>query len=290
MENILELENLNKKVGRFALDKVSFKLEKGYIMGFVGENGAGKTTTLKTIMNVAVKDSGNVKIFGLDNIKYEKEIKDKIGYVSDEKIFYEDISLNAMKNIVAPFYSQWDDKLFYGYIQQFGLNPQDKIKTLSQGNYKKFAITMALSHKPALLILDEPTANLDPVFRNDFLNILRSFVEDGEKSVLFSTHITTDLDKIADYITLIHRGKLVFTSSKEELLESCCLVKGGLDMENYFASKGIKGLTKNAHGVEGLCQNRDMIADIKAFGGFVEKASIEDVMLYTIKDIQERCL
>ena len=172
MNYILEVENLTKKFKNFTLDNINFKLEPGYIMGFIGPNGAGKSTTIKLIMNLLKKNSGEIKVFGMDHVKYEKEIKDRIGFVYDENYYYEDLTIKQMKNIVASFYSKWDDDQFNYYIKEFDLNPKAKIKTLSKGMKMKFSLAIALSHHADLIIMDEPTSGLDPIFRREILDIL----------------------------------------------------------------------------------------------------------------------
>ncbi|MBC8587258.1 ABC transporter ATP-binding protein [Paratissierella segnis] len=173
---MLEINNLSKEFvyEKFKLDNVSFKLEPGYIMGFIGPNGSGKSTTIKLIMNLLKKDSGEIKIFGKDHLKYEKEVKDRIGFVYDESHFYETFTIEEMKNVIAPFYSKWDDKLFYDYLKDFDLGPEYKIKTLSKGMKMKFSLAIALSHNPDLIIMDEPTSGLDPIFRREILDVLYS--------------------------------------------------------------------------------------------------------------------
>lgn len=224
---MLEVNNLTKNFGDFALDNVSFKLEPGYIMGFIGPNGSGKSTTIKLIMNLLRKDSGEIKIFGKDYIEFEKEIKDRIGFVYDESCFYEDLTIKQMKNIIAPFYKNWDDYFFNGYMKDFDLDPNQKIKKLSKGMKMKFSLALALSHNADLIIMDEPTSGLDPVFRREILDILYDVIQDESKFIFFSTHITTDLEKIADYITFINKGKMVFSKSMDEILETYAMVKGG---------------------------------------------------------------
>ncbi len=185
MDYILEVKDLRKEFKNFTIDDISFKLEPGYIMGFIGPNGAGKSTTIKLIMNLLKKDGGEIKIFGKDHVKYEKEIKDRIGFVYDENYYYEDLTINQMKSIVAPFYSRWDNNQFNYYIKEFDLNPRVKIKTLSKGMKMKFSLAIALSHHADLIIMDEPTSGLDPVFRREILDILYNIIQDDTKSIFF---------------------------------------------------------------------------------------------------------
>ncbi len=226
------------------MENINLKLDRGYIMGFIGPNGSGKSTTIKLIMNLIKKDDGDIKIFGMDNIKHEKEVKERIGFVYDENYFYDHVNIETMKKIIAPFYKGWDDKIFYKYLKSFDLDPKKKIKNLSKGMKMKFSLALALSHNAELIIMDEPTAGLDPVFRREILDILYDLIQDENKSVFFSTHITTDLEKIADYITFINKGKLVFSQNKDEIMEKYTLVKGGLDFLNEETEKYFVGINK----------------------------------------------
>lgn len=283
MEYILEVNNLRKEFKNFILDNISFKLEPGYIMGFIGPNGAGKSTTIKLIMNLLKKDSGEIKIFGKDHIKHEKEVKNRIGFVYDENYYYEDLTINSMKNIVASFYSNWDDDKFYQYIKEFDLNPKAKIKTLSKGMKMKFSLAVALSHNADLIIMDEPTSGLDPVFRREILDILYSVIQDDTKSIFFSTHITTDLEKVADYITFINKGKIVFSQAKDDILENYAIVKGGLDILNENIRKEFIGLRETRVGFEALTDNVNKIRNLFGDKVLMEKASLEDIMVYTVR-------
>lgn len=283
MDYILEVNNLRKNFENFILKDISFKLEPGYIMGFIGPNGAGKSTTIKLIMNLLKKDKGEIKIFGLDHIKYEKEIKDKIGFVYDENYYYEELTINQMKDIVASFYTKWDDNTFYQYLKDFDLNPKVKIKTLSKGMKTKFSLAIALSHDADLIIMDEPTSGLDPVFRREILDILYDLIQDENKSVFFSTHITTDLEKIADYVTFINKGEIVFSKPKYEVLESYAIVKGGLDILNKEIKDKFIGVRETSVGFEGLTDKVENIERLFKDEVLIEKATLEDIMFYTVK-------
>ena len=283
MEYILEVNNLRKEFKNFILDNISFKLEPGYIMGFIGPNGAGKSTTIKLIMNLLKKDGGEIKIFGKDHIKYEKEVKNRIGFVYDENYYYEDLTINSMKNIVASFYSNWDDDKFYQYIKEFDLNPKAKNQTLSTGMTTNFSLAVALSNNADLIIMDEPTSGLDPVFRREILDILYSVIQDDTKSIFFSTHITTDLEKVADYITFINKGKIVFSQAKDDILENYAIVKGGLDILNENIRKEFIGLRETRVGFEALTDNVNKIRNLFGDKVLMEKASLEDIMVYTVR-------
>ena len=192
MEKILELTNVSKHYKDFSLKNINLSLARGFVMGFVGPNGAGKSTTIKLIMNLIQKDSGSIKIFGLDYEKDEIKIKEKIGFVYDENHFYDDLTVEEMKNIIRPFYKNWDEAMFSKYVKEFQLPLNKQIKHLSKGMKMKFSLSIALSHHAELLIMDEPTSGLDPIIRSELLSILRTLMEDENKSVFFSTHITSD--------------------------------------------------------------------------------------------------
>lgn len=280
---MLKVKNLTKEFKAFKLKGVSFNLEPGYIMGFIGPNGAGKTTTIKLIMNLLKRDSGNIEIFGKENVKYEREIKDRIGFVYDESHFYEDLTIKQMKNIVAPFYTKWDEGLFQKYVKDFSLDEKMKIKTLSKGMKMKFSLSLALSHNADLIIMDEPTSGLDPVFRREILDILYEVIQDEDKSIFFSTHITTDLEKIADYITFINDGEIVFSKSKDEVLESYGVVKGGKEILNSETRGEFLGIRETNVGFEALTKDKDRIKRLFRDKVLIEKPSLEDIMFYTVR-------
>lgn len=279
MSKILEINGVTKEFEGFKLDNIGFGLEKGYIMGFIGPNGAGKTTTIRLIMNLLKKDSGDIKIFGMDNEKDEVAIKDRIGFVYEESYFYEHLTVKKMKEIIAPFYSRWDDNKFDEYCEIFGLLPNKKIRDLSKGTKMKFSLAVALSHNAELLILDEPTSGLDPVFRDKLMDILREEIQDENKSVLFSTHITSDLEKIADYITFINDGKIVFSDQKDVLLENYKIIKGDSGILTDEIRSELLGMKENRFGFEALC-NVEKQSIFSQFEIVVEKPTLEQMMVY----------
>lgn len=280
MEPILEIKGLRKNFDGFSLKGIDLTLEKGYILGFIGPNGAGKSTTIKLIMNLLKKDGGEIKIFGKDHIKYEQEIKNRIGFVYDENYFYEELSISEMKWIIAPLYKTWDEKVFQKYIKKFELPPNKKIKELSKGMKMKFSLLIALSHDADLLIMDEPTSGLDPLIRNELLELLSEIIQDENKAIFFSTHITSDLDKIADYVTLIHNGELVFSKAKDELLNNYGLVKGGKDILNGNTEEDFVGVKKNQYGFEALAKDKNQVKRKYRDKILIEKPTLEDIMLY----------
>jgi ABC-2 type transport system ATP-binding protein len=252
MSNVLEIDNLNKMFGDFSIKNVSFFLPEGYIMGFIGPNGAGKTTTIKLILNMIKRQSGQIRVFGLNSTTNEDDVKEQIGVVFDQPYFVDDWNLLDVEKAVKLFYKKWDSRKFGGYLKEFKLEKNKKVKDLSRGMKMKLMMAVALSHDARLLILDEPTSGLDPVARDELMNILSDFVISEDRSVLFSTHITSDLEKIADYITFINNGEIVFTGTKDSLLESYFLIKGGMGDISLEQKKMIWGLREHSSGFEGL--------------------------------------
>ena len=281
MNNILEVNDLVKRYPAFSLDSVSFSLPEGCVTGFIGANGAGKTTTIRSILNLAHKDAGTIKIFGLDAEEHEKEIKDRIGIIMDGSYFYNDLSMRDMKSIIAPAYSKWSDADYQSYMDKFDLDPKQKISTLSSGMRMKYALVLALSHQAELLIMDEPTSGLDPLVRSQFLEIIKEYMKNGGKGVFFSTHITSDLDKIADMLILINGGKIIFQRNKDDLLDTFRTVKGNTTALNDQNKKLIRGLRVSAFGFTGIT---DQVPEIKKEmpDVLLEKATIEDIMLVYI--------
>ncbi|MCB2308455.1 ABC transporter ATP-binding protein [Clostridium estertheticum] len=283
MSSVLDVRNLNKSYGDFCLNGLNFKLEKGYVMGFIGPNGSGKSTTIKSIMNLIKKDSGSISVFGMDSVKDERKIKEKIGFVYDENIFYGMLTINEMKNIIAGFYRRWDENKFKEYIKHFELNPNKVIDKLSKGMKIKFALALALSHGAELIVMDEPTSGLDPAFRSELMDILYNVIQNEEMSIFFSTHITADLEKIADYITFINKGSMVFSESKEEVLQKYAIVKGSSSLLDLNIRKEFIGIRETASGFEALTDNKEKARILFNDSCKIEKASLEDIMVYTIR-------
>lgn len=280
MEPILELRNVVKEFTGFKLNGVSFSLEPGYIMGFIGANGSGKTTTIKLIMNLLRLDMGEIKVFGLDSRQYEQEVKQRIGFVYDDSHFYEELTAAEMTKVVAPFYKQWDWDAYNRYIHRFALPTDKKIKTFSRGMKMKYALAVALSHKAELLIMDEPTSGLDPIVRSEILDILSEVIQDERCSVLFSSHITSDLDRIADYVTLIHNGTILFSQSKEELFERYSLIKGERSLLGENLRPYLVGYRESQFGFEGLVNDKGAVQAMLNGNAVLERPTLEDIMLY----------
>lgn len=251
-EQCLELKNVSKSFQDFKLDNISLTLPKGFIMGLVGPNGAGKTTTIQLILNMLEKKSGEILVFGKDNVIHEQDIKQEIGVVFDSMFYVDSWTVQDTGKAISIFYDNWQHDVFNEMINRFGLPKNKKISELSRGMQMKLMLACAFSHDAKLLILDEPTSGLDPLTRDEFLEILQDYIRDGQRSVLFSTHITTDLERVADYITLINRGNMIFTGSMEDLLSSYRLIKGKPCDLTPDLEKMIFGLRKTDIGFEGL--------------------------------------
>ena len=282
MENILEIKNLSKKYKGFELKIVNIKLPKGMIMGFIGENGAGKTTTIKSILNIINRDSGEIKIFGLDNKENERKIKEDIGVVLDDSFLSEYLNPADINKIMKNIYKNWDEKLYFKYIEDFKL-PKEKIsKEYSSGMKMKLKIAVALAHHPRLLILDEPTSGLDPVARNEILDIFQEFIQDEEHGIFVSSHITSDLEHIADYITFINNGEIIFTKTRDELLENYGIVKCSEEQFKKIDKKDYIKYKKNRYEYDVLIEDKYEFKK-KYDISVIDKPSLEDIMLIYIK-------
>ncbi|MFB6367698.1 ABC transporter ATP-binding protein [Paenibacillus elgii] len=281
--NAIELRNLTKTYPQFTVDNISLDVKQGYITGLIGPNGVGKSTLIKMMLGMIRPDSGSVKILGCDMPKEEVDIKQRIGIVSDDCFYYEHLTIRDSKKIIAPFYKKWNEKKFNSLLEQFELSPKKKIGDLSKGMKVKFSLAVALSYEADLLIMDEPTSGLDPVFRREMLDLLADMLQDESNSIIFSTHITTDLDRVADYIAFIHRGKLVFNEAKDEVLERYAIVKGDSQLLDSDIRNKFVGIRETAVGFEGMVDNRQEAELL--FGNYVvfDKPSLEDIMYFTAK-------
>lgn len=278
MNKILEVNGLKKNLGSFRLHDINFSLQKDCITGFVGINGAGKTTTIKSILGLVLKDGGSIKLFGKEIDKNERELKNHIGIVMDEGYFYEDMTMKEMKNVIAPAYSNWDESVFKKYMERFNLQINQKISTLSKGMKMKYAIALALSHHADLLIMDEPTSGLDPLVRSELMDILLEFMKVDGKSVFFSTHITSDLDKVADVLILIDKGRIILKEEKDILLDTHGLVKGDNKMLNNHTRKLFLTLHETEYGFEGITNQKTAVRQ-QMNGVLIERPTIENIML-----------
>ncbi|WP_069999836.1 ABC transporter ATP-binding protein [Cellulosilyticum sp. I15G10I2] len=276
----IEFNHVKKQLGNFKLDIPSLDIKQGYITGFVGENGAGKTTTIRLIMDMLIADQGKIQVLGMDTREKSDLVKEHIGYVGDPMGYPEESRLKDIKRMLAPFYKTWDETLYNRYIRSFAIDLNKKYTDLSAGQKKQFALIMALSHRPKLILLDEPTVNLDPVVRNEILDILMEHMQNEEVSVFYSTHITTDLEKAADYIVYIKEGKIMLNQEKQQLVTEYCIVKGPKSLLEKDTKKHLIGFRKTSLGFEALAVGRKHIQEI--FGEEVKYVTptIEEIMLF----------
>lgn len=273
---MLSVQNLSKRYEKFQLKNVSFSLHPGYIMGFVGRNGAGKTTTLKSMLNLVHADSGSVTMFGKDFFRNELSIKQDISFMFGGIYCYPKKKLKTIADVVRQFYNEWDDAAFEKYLKRFDLDPDKKVDELSQGMKVKFNLALALSHNAKLLILDEPLSGLDPVSRDDLLELFQALIEGGQRSIIFSTHITSDLEKCADYITFIQNGQIIKSCAKDDLIAAYRIVKGTQNQLDKHLPQMI-GYKTNAFGVTGLIKTGDLPG---SDGLTLEAPSLEEIMIY----------
>ncbi|MDD7630261.1 MAG: ABC transporter ATP-binding protein [bacterium] len=282
MKNAIEIRKLKKKYDdNFELGEINLDIPSGYVIGLIGENGAGKTTLIKSILSIINIDSGDIKIFNKNN-KDEYLVKEDIGVVLDGMFFPEIMTINDINIVMKSIYKNWDSELFNKYLRKFKLSKSKKIKELSKGMRKKLEIVTALSHHPKLLILDEPTSGLDPVVRNDILEIFLDFIRDEEHTILFSTHITSDLEHIADEIVFIDNGKVILNENKDELLDNYGALKCSIDSFSKIDKDDIIRYKKNKYNYEILVSDRNKISK-KYKDCVVDKITLEDLMILVIK-------
>jgi ABC-2 type transport system ATP-binding protein len=270
------VDNLCKTYPAFTLQDVSFTLERGYIMGFIGSNGAGKTTTLKSIMGMVIKDSGSVSVFGRDFSANELEIKQKIGFMMGEVDYFPKHKLSQITDVARRFYPNWNEDAYRGFLARFALEDNKRVDELSSGMRIKYSLALALSHNAQLLILDEPTSGLDPVARDDLLSLFQELIEDGNMSILFSTHITSDLDKCADFVTYIKNGALLESCAKDDLIAKYRIVKGAPEQLEAL-QEGIVSYRKSSLHFQALMETVKIPKDSELI---VEPPTLEDIMVY----------
>lgn len=265
----------------FTLDDVTFDLPSGYIMGLVGPNGAGKSTLIKLILNMTTRDAGRIEVLGLDAMADEERVKEQLGVVLDSSYFIEYMTVDAVERTSRPMYPLWDHNLFDAYLRRFGLGRNKKIKDLSRGMQMKLMLAVALSHDAKLLILDEPTSGLDVLSRDELMDILSDYVADGGHSVIFSTHITADLERCADFLAYITNGMLYYSGPKDEFEDAFRLVKGGPDELTDGLRRAMVGIRTYATGFDALVRTQDIPHIGGTDGLLTQHASIEDVIRLT---------
>ena len=278
---ILELRGVGKDYGDFRVEDISFQLPVGHVMGLIGPNGAGKTTLIKSIMGLLSPTQGEVRLFGQTMADDEVGIRSRIGFVYDDARHYPHLSLSKLRNVVAPFYERWDEPFFLDLTKRFELPLNKPLKKFSQGMVTKAALALALSHHAELIVMDEPTSGLDPAFRRELLEIVTDLLKDGRKSVLFSTHITSDLERIADYITFIRQGKLVFSENRDELFDRFAVVRGARELLDDETRKCLLGVREHSFGFEGLTGDASGMRARLGQQAVIERASLEDILYLT---------
>jgi len=281
MEHAIEIQSLRKEYPGFTLKDVSFALPHGAIMGLIGPNGAGKTTVIKLILNIVRRTAGEVKVFGLDSIGDEEEVKSRTGFVLDETPFYGYLKVKGAASVIARFYKTWDEARFEKLCREFDLPRRKRVNALSRGMKMKLALAVALSHGAELILLDEPTSGLDPVFRRELLERLSGLIQDGRTSVLFSTHITSDLERVADYITCLRDGELVFSATRDEILENWAIVKGPPELLDSEAGTLFRSVSRGPYGFTALTADKDKAERALAGqGAIIERLRLDDLVFF----------
>ncbi|MCL2501293.1 MAG: ABC transporter ATP-binding protein [Defluviitaleaceae bacterium] len=276
MENAIEVKNLTKRYKNFLLDDICFNVPSGYICGFIGQNGAGKTTSLRLMLGMAMRDGGEVNILGKPN--GDVSVKEDLGVLFDRPYYQPYWTPIRLEKALRSFYKRWDGEAYRRWLQKFLLDPKQKFKTLSRGMMMKLGLAAALSHDAKLLLLDEPTSGLDPVMRDQLLDILRDYIAEEGRSVFFSSHITSDLEKIADYIVYIHKGRIIYSGLKSELTEKYCVIRGGIGELPPKKRVQVIGFREHEHYFSGLIKSED-IGGLPS-GIVTEKASLDEIMVH----------
>ncbi|HNZ82962.1 MAG TPA: ABC transporter ATP-binding protein [Sedimentibacter sp.] len=279
MEYALRLENVTKEYKNFKLDHINIALPKGCIMGFIGENGAGKTTAIKLILDLINRDDGKITILGKDNRTEMNAIKENIGVVLDESSFPENLNAAEINHILKKIYKTWDENKFFSFLDKFSISHNKSVKDYSRGMKMKLSIAVSLSHDSKILILDEATSGLDPIIREEILDTFLEFIQDESNSIFVSSHIISDLEKICDYITFIHKGKIIFSEAKDDLLYDYGILKCSVEEFENIDKSIVKGMRKNKFGIEALILKNEISGNY-----IVDKASIEDIMIFIIKE------
>jgi ABC-2 type transport system ATP-binding protein len=279
-DNALEVQGLCKAWPGFTLDEVSFAVPRGYVMGLIGPNGAGKTTIIKLVMNLITRDAGDIKVFGLDNLAREAQVKSRVGFVYDEPCFPHDATARDLGWAIGPFYPGWREERYRSLLGEFGVPEGRGFKKLSHGMQMKLALAVALSHDADLVIMDEPTAGLDLGFRRELLDHLSGILQDESKSVLFSTHITSDLERIADFITFVHEGRVVFTLPGDELRDGWGIVKGNGSLLARLTGLPVRGVRRGPYAVEALVADAPGARERCGEDAVIDRATLDDVMVF----------
>lgn len=276
--NAVEFRHVYKKRKNFSIENLNITIPRGYITGFIGPNGSGKTTTIQMLMDIVQADQGEIKIF--DKSHKNHQVKQNIGFVYDDLYMYEDFTIKKMKSFIAPLYETWNEELFKKYLRMFELPYGQRIKQFSKGMKMKCSLLFALAHEPEFIVMDEPTSGLDPIFRRELLEILQELMVRENQTIFISTHITTDLDRIADHIIFIHNGQIVFQKSMEEIREHYHLVKGPLALLDTDTRNLFTNVRENTLGFTALFEGNPSLFKEFADEIVIEPATLEDVMYF----------
>lgn len=284
MKSTIVVKNLKKSFKDFVIDIPALEIPKGYITGFIGRNGAGKTTTIKLLLDILPPDSGEITIFGEHLWENPRALKERIGLVGEMTGYVEQCKVHQVKRMIAPFYPNWDETLYHSLLKRFSIPEDKRLNQLSKGQGKILSLVMVLSRHPKLLILDEPTANLDPVVRAEILEMLGELMLDEEMTILYSTHITSDLEHAGDYIVAIDNGRIQFTSEKDVLLDTYCLVQGDNALITPKTANLFRGLQQTSTGFRGLCSDRKAAEETFGREAIYQRPNIEDIMVYLARE------
>lgn len=287
ISNVIELKGVTKDYGDFKLDNISFSVPKGSVCGFIGQNGAGKTTTIQIILDAINKDSGEVKLFGCDVNKNSVDLRQDVGVVFDEMGFHDFLTARQLNVVMKNIYKNWDENVFFSYLKRFCLPTKKPCKDFSRGMRMKLQIATALSHNAKLLIMDEPTSGLDPIVRNEMIQIFREYVVEEDHTILLSSHITGDLEKLADEVVFINGGKIVLAGNKDEILEKHGIIKCKKDEVDMISQSLIVGCELSGFGAQVLVNDKKSAGKLYP-DMLVEPASLEEIMIYYVSKSMER--
>ncbi|MGP4064453.1 ABC transporter ATP-binding protein [Oceanobacillus sp. M65] len=283
--NAVEFHDVTKKRKDFTLDTINLTIPQGYVTGFIGPNGSGKTTTIQMLMDLLPPDSGDITLFDESNKNHR--MKQRIGFVYDELYMYEEFNIKKMKSFIAPLYENWNETLFQQYLKEFDLPLKKKLKHFSKGMKMKCSLLFALAHEPEFIIMDEPTSGLDPIFRRELLDLLQELMLRDNQTIFLSTHITTDLERIADYIVFIYKGEIIFQKSMLEIQEQFHIVKGKREMIDADTETLFSGIKMSQHGFSALFEGDPTVFNAYGDDLVIEKASLEDIMYFLTREEPE---
>ena len=281
INNVIELKNVVKDYGDFKLDHISFAVPEGSVCGFIGQNGAGKTTTINLILDIINRDEGEISLFGKPVDQDHAYVREDVGVVFDEMGFHEFMTAKDINIMMKNIYKNWDEVAFFDYLKRFSLPSKKKCGAFSRGMRMKLQIAAALSHKAKLLIMDEPTSGLDPIVRNEMIGIFRDFVVEEDHTILLSSHITGDLEKIADEVVFIDGGKIVLSGNKDEILEKHGILKCKKEEASKVSEALIVGVEEEAYSTSILVNDRHEAAKLYP-DMVIEEAALEDIMIYYV--------